>query len=169
MLSCMCVCVCGCVCVCVRLCVCVCVCVCVRLCVCMCVLKQEELRCHCEGAEPLLSYPTGERREEEEKKKSVVACCLYANWHPMKVFLGGEPQRGFVIGALRRMGEVRRGYGEKTGTKFPSVSSQPSCYIPPLSFFSVFFFSPLSSPLLFIPLFLTSMTRLLIWLRLVAR
>lgn len=60
----------------------------------------------------------------------------------MKVFFWGEPQRGFVIGALRRMGEVRRGYGEKTGTKFPSASSQPSCYIPPLSFFFVFFLLP---------------------------
>lgn len=60
----------------------------------------------------------------------------------MKVFFWGEPQRGFVIGALRRMGEVRRGYGEKTGTKFPSASSQPSCYIPPLSFFLFFFLLP---------------------------
>ncbi len=128
------------------------VCMCVLVCVCP---KTRRIAMPLLGEELLLSYPTGERKK---------CCCLLplCKLASDKGFLG-EPQRGFVIGGLRRMGEVRRGYGEKTGTKFPSAYPEPSCYIPLLSFFPSF----LSS--LFIPLFLTSMTRLLIWLRLVAR
>ena len=78
--------------------------------------------------ELLLSYPTGEKK----------SCCLLplCKLASDEGFLG-ESQRGFVIGLLRRMEEVRRGYGEKTGTKFPSLYPDPSCYI-----FSLFILHP---------------------------
>lgn len=105
------------------------------LCVCVCVYpkrRRRRIAMPLLGEELLLSYPAAERKK---------CCCLLhlCKLASDKGFLG-EPQRGFVIGALRRMGEVRRGYGEKTGTKFPSVYPQPSCYIPLFSLF------PLSSP-----------------------
>lgn len=97
----------------------------------VCVLNEEGSRSHRQGSccSPI---------PQEEGKKLLLLCKLAFD----EGFLG-EAQRGFVVAVLRRMGEVRRGYGEKTGTKFPSLHPDPSCCI--LSLFVPFplpFFCP---------------------------
>lgn len=132
--------------------------------------ETSNIQCHvvlhvCPGVsvqKQPLTHRTGRgccRPVPQQKRKVVAFMQIGIRW---RFFRGRKPQRGFVIGVRRRMGEVRRGYGEKTGTKFPSLCPDPSCCI--FSLLALFSF-----PILFIPLFLTSMSRLWMWLRLVAR